>query len=77
MGGRHLDRLERSLRELTIAMPMRRAALMAVMREVMRRNLLKDGLIYLQVTRGAYRRDHASAQQRQCRHDQQSDEFAH
>jgi D-alanine transaminase len=30
-----------------------------VMREVMRRNRLKDGLIYLQVTRGAYRRDHA------------------
>ena len=50
----HLDRLERSLKELAIAMPMRRAALMAVMREVMRRNRLKDGLIYLQVTRGAY-----------------------
>lgn len=59
----HLDRLERSLRELAIAMPMRRAALMAVIREVMRRNRLKDGLIYLQVTRGAYRRDHAIPQQ--------------
>jgi len=35
---------------------------MAVMREVMRRNRLKDGLIYLQVTRGAYRRDHAIPQ---------------
>jgi len=55
----HLDRLERSLRELTIPMPMGRAALAVVMREVMRRNRLKDGLIYLQVTRGAYRRDHA------------------
>ncbi len=55
----HLDRLERSLSELTIPMPMGRGALMAVMREVMRRNRLKDGLIYLQVTRGAYRRDHA------------------
>jgi len=55
----HLDRLERSLSELAIAMPMGRGALMAVMREVMRRNRLKDGLIYLQVTRGAYRRDHA------------------
>ena len=40
-------------------MPMGRSALMVVMREVMRRNRLKDGLIYLQVTRGAYRRDHA------------------
>jgi D-alanine transaminase len=55
----HLDRLERSLRELSIPMPMGRGALMVVMREVMRRNRLKDGLIYLQVTRGAYRRDHA------------------
>jgi D-alanine transaminase len=58
----HLDRLERSLKELTIPMPMGRAALMAVIREVMRRNRLTDGLIYLQVTRGAYRRDHAIPQ---------------
>ena len=58
----HLDRLERSLKELAIPMPMGRAALMAVMREVMRRNRLRDGLIYLQVTRGAYRRDHAIPQ---------------
>jgi D-alanine transaminase len=54
----HLDRLERSLRELTIAMPMTRGALKTVMRETLRRNRLKDGLLYLQVTRGAYRRDH-------------------
>ena len=59
----HLDRLERSLKALAIPMPMGRAALKAVMREVMRRNRLKDGLIYLQVTRGAYRRDHAIPQQ--------------
>jgi D-alanine transaminase len=59
----HIDRLERSLRELAIPMPMGRAALMAVMREVMRRNRLKDGLIYLQVTRGAFRRDHAIPQE--------------
>ena len=55
----HLDRLERSLRALAIPMPMGRGALMVVIREVMRRNRLRDGLIYLQVTRGAYRRDHA------------------
>ena len=55
----HLDRLERSLRELLIPMPMTRAALKAVMRETLRRNRLRDGLLYLQVTRGAYRRDHA------------------
>jgi D-alanine transaminase len=58
----HLARLERSLKELAIPMPMGRAALMAVMREVVRRNRLKDGLVYLQVTRGAYRRDHAIPQ---------------
>jgi D-alanine transaminase len=58
----HLDRLERSLKELAIPMPMTRDALKVVTREVMRRNRLKDGLIYLQVTRGAYRRDHAIPQ---------------
>jgi len=54
----HLDRLERSLRELAMDMPMQRGALKAVLRETLRRNRLKDGLLYLQVTRGAYRRDH-------------------
>ena len=56
---RHLDRLERSLRELAIRMPMSRAALQVVLREVVRRNRVRDGLVYLQVTRGVARRDHA------------------
>jgi D-alanine transaminase len=56
---RHLDRLERSLRELAIRMPMGRAALKVVIREVVRRNRVRDGLVYLQVTRGVARRDHA------------------
>ncbi len=56
---RHLVRLERSLGELEIAMPMSRPALSAVMRETMRRNLVDDGIVYLQVTRGVARRDHA------------------
>src|SRR5262245_3764295 len=56
---RHLDRLERSLRELGIRAPMGRAALKVVMREVARRNKVRDGLVYLQVTRGVARRDHA------------------
>ncbi len=55
---RHLDRLDRSLRELRIAWPMKRAALEHVMREVVRRNGVKNGLVYLQVTRGVARRDH-------------------
>ncbi len=55
---RHLDRLERSLRELSIAMPMTRAALKVVIREVVRRNRVENGLVYLQVTRGVAPRDH-------------------
>ena len=54
----HLDRLDRSLRELRIAAPMARPALKVVMREVVKRNRLKTGLVYMQVTRGVARRDH-------------------
>jgi D-alanine transaminase len=56
---RHLDRLDRSLAELRIAAPMARAALKVVLREVVRRNHVRDGLVYVQVTRGVARRDHA------------------
>ncbi len=54
----HLDRLERSLREIEIPMPMRRGPLKLVMHELVRRNRVDDELLYLQVTRGAVRRDH-------------------
>jgi D-alanine transaminase len=54
----HLDRLDRSLRELRIAAPVGRPALKVIMREIVRRNRLKTGLVYLQVTRGVARRDH-------------------
>lgn len=56
--GRHLDRLNRSLSELRIASPMSRAALVVAIREVLRRNRVRNGLFYLQVTRGVARRDH-------------------
>jgi len=56
---RHLTRLERSLGEVRIAMPMSRAALSHVLTEVARRNRVQDGLLYMQVTRGVARRDHA------------------
>ena len=55
----HIDRLDRSLRELRIAWPVARPALGFILRELMRRNRLRDGLIYMQVTRGVARRDHA------------------
>ncbi|MEJ0025650.1 MAG: D-amino-acid transaminase [Rhizomicrobium sp.] len=54
----HLDRLERSLREIEIALPMPRHALKLVMRELVRRNGVRNGLLYLQISRGVARRDH-------------------
>jgi D-alanine transaminase len=65
MGGRlidsdgHFERLTRSLSELRIAEPMGRRALELVLREAVRRNRVSYGLVYLQVTRGVARRDHA------------------
>ena len=55
----HFARLERSLGELRIPMPMSRKALELVLREALRRNRVKEGLLYLQVTRGVAKRDHA------------------
>jgi D-alanine transaminase len=55
---RHLKRLDRSLGELKIAPPMSHAALKFVCREVIRRNGVRDGIVYLQVTRGVAPRDH-------------------
>ena len=56
---RHMDRLERSLSELRIAMPMPRNVLGVVLREAVARNRVTNGLVYLQITRGVARRDHA------------------
>lgn len=55
---RHLDRLDRSLRELRIGWPVTRRALSHVLREVARRNRVHEGFVYLQVSRGVARRDH-------------------
>ncbi|HEV7245627.1 MAG TPA: D-amino-acid transaminase [Shinella sp.] len=55
---RHLDRLDRSLSEIRIRPPMPRAALSGIMRQVLRRNHVVNGMVYLQVTRGVARRDH-------------------
>ena len=53
----HLDRLERSMRELSIVAPMHRSALANVLRETVRRNRISDGYLYLQVSRGVAHRD--------------------
>jgi len=54
----HLNRLERSLSELRIALPMPRSSLMVVLNEVVRRNRIREGLVYLQISRGVAPRDH-------------------
>jgi D-alanine transaminase len=54
----HLDRMEFSLGELEIARPMERRALKLVLREILRRNGIDRGILYMQVTRGVAPRDH-------------------
>src|SRR3974377_2364656 len=55
----HIGRLKRSLDELRMRMPMSVAALGVVLREVIARNRIGYGNVYLQVSRGVARRDHA------------------
>jgi len=56
---RHLERLKRSLGELQIRMPMSARALGVILHEVAARNRIGYGIVYLQITRGVARRDHA------------------
>lgn len=56
---RHLARLDRSLAELQMSAPMGRAALLHVLRQTISRNRVRDGIVYLQVSRGAGPRDFA------------------
>src|ERR1700716_318186 len=53
---RHLERLQRSLSELRIRLPMPLPALSVVLHETVRRNRVRDGIVYLQITRGTARR---------------------
>lgn len=53
----HLDRLQRSLAELGMDMPVRRETLAFLMRELLRKNRLSNANVYIQVTRGKARRD--------------------
>jgi D-alanine transaminase len=56
---RHLERLQRSLGELRIGLPITLNALDVVLHEVVRRNRIGYGIVYLQINRGVARRDHA------------------
>lgn len=65
LGGRlvdfagHMARLRRSAAELDLAVPMSDDDLLAVHRELVARNAVADGMVYLQLTRGAAERDFA------------------
>jgi len=54
----HLDRLDNSLQELRIKWPVKRNVLNILIRQILRRNEVKQGLVYIQITRGVAPRDH-------------------
>ncbi len=49
----HLARLERSVGEISLALPETLARIIEIQRELITRNELKSGLVYIEVTRGA------------------------
>ena len=55
--GRHLARLERSARALDIPLPIPIDEVEAIERELIRRDAVDQGTVYLQLTRGAAERD--------------------
>lgn len=55
----HFTRLQRSLRELAMPIPTTIAALQVILREIVRQNRIRNGIVYLQITRGVAPRDHA------------------
>lgn len=55
----HLVRLDRSLNEIGLAPPLGHDALRAVHQELIARNRIDEGIVYLQITRGAADRDFA------------------
>ncbi len=53
----HIARLQRSLAELDMPIPLSRDGFLDIHRELVARNAVDEGLVYLQVTRGAADRD--------------------
>ena len=60
----HLARLDRSLRELSIAKPMSERSMKTVMAALVRKNRLKTALVYIQVSRGVAARNHSFPQKK-------------
>ncbi len=58
----HMARLHRSLAALSIKPPMSDGAVQVVALELLRRNRLRNAMVYLQVSRGVAPRDHAFPQ---------------
>ena len=58
-GEQHFDRLQRSLEGLHMESPCDRRILPLIMMQVLRRNHIDHGFVYLQITRGVAPRDHA------------------
>ena len=56
---RHFERLSRSLTAIAIEPPTNQASLGVIFREVVRQNRVRDGIVYLQVSRGVAPRNHA------------------
>jgi len=55
----HLTRLDRSLKEIALAAPMSHAELRRLYKELVARNNVTEGIVYLEITRGAAERDFA------------------
>jgi D-alanine transaminase len=56
---KHFDRLDHSLTSLNIIWPMKKNSMRQIMRELVNKNRFETGIIYIQITRGVARRDHA------------------
>jgi D-alanine transaminase len=57
----HLDRLERSANEIKLGMPLSKSALAEQIEKFIPRSGVKDGMVYIQLTRGAAPRNHVFA----------------
>jgi D-alanine transaminase len=55
----HLERLKKSLSSLEINSPMKRAPMRQVMKELIKRNKFRNGIVYIQITRGVAAREHS------------------
>ena len=54
----HIERLNLSLQKINLASPVSKPALLIILKETIRANNIKDGLVYMQITRGRAARNH-------------------